>query len=116
MSHWGSVQLDLNDDVSFRDTVSIVQHPEGGSKSIAVGTNQVLGIHGVTLHYLTDTLPGSSGSPVFNDEWRVVAMHQRSDVVPCTLHGGLRYANAGILLSAIRGDIGPDWLPEQALP
>ncbi|MGL4649089.1 MAG: trypsin-like peptidase domain-containing protein, partial [Caldilineaceae bacterium] len=25
--------------------------------------------------YLTDTLPGSSGSPCFNDRWEVVALH-----------------------------------------
>lgn len=25
--------------------------------------------------YLTDTLPHSSGSPVFNSEWEVVALH-----------------------------------------
>jgi endonuclease G, mitochondrial len=27
------------------------------------------------LHYQTDTAPGSSGSPVFNDQWEVVALH-----------------------------------------
>jgi endonuclease G len=27
------------------------------------------------LHYRTDTSPGSSGSPVFNDQWEIVALH-----------------------------------------
>jgi endonuclease G len=27
------------------------------------------------MHYTTDTQPGSSGSPVFNDQWLVVALH-----------------------------------------
>jgi|688.fasta_scaffold01941_8 hypothetical protein len=30
---------------------------------------------GLFLHYETDTDPGSSGSPVFNDQWEVVALH-----------------------------------------
>jgi V8-like Glu-specific endopeptidase len=27
------------------------------------------------VQYLTDTLPGSSGSPVFDADWNVVALH-----------------------------------------
>jgi endonuclease G len=27
------------------------------------------------LHYVADTEPGSSGSPVFNNEWRMIALH-----------------------------------------
>ena len=27
------------------------------------------------VQYLTDTLPGSSGSPVFDKDWRLVALH-----------------------------------------
>ena len=27
------------------------------------------------VQYLTDTMPGSSGSPVFNAAWEVVALH-----------------------------------------
>jgi hypothetical protein len=27
------------------------------------------------VHYRTDTAPGSSGSPVFNDQWEIVALH-----------------------------------------
>lgn len=29
------------------------------------------------LYYATDTLKGSSGSPVFSDQWFVVALHRR---------------------------------------
>lgn len=27
------------------------------------------------MQYLTDTMPGSSGSPVFDKDWRLVALH-----------------------------------------
>ena len=31
------------------------------------------------LIYETDTLPGSSGSPVFNDQWQLVGLHHRTE-------------------------------------
>ena len=55
--------------------VSIIQHPEGSTKHLALRENQVVGLKEQYIHYETDTQPGSSGSPVFNDQWDVVALH-----------------------------------------
>ena len=55
--------------------VSIIQHPEGSTKQVALRENQVVGIKDQFIHYVTDTQPGSSGSPVFNDQWDMVALH-----------------------------------------
>lgn len=55
--------------------VSIIQHPEGGLKQCCLRENQVVDLFDNWLHYLTDTEPGSSGSPVFNDQWLVVGLH-----------------------------------------
>lgn len=55
--------------------VSIIQHPEGGLKQCCLRENQVVDLFDYWMHYLTDTEPGSSGSPVFNDQWLVVALH-----------------------------------------
>ncbi len=56
--------------------VNIIQHPGGEPKQLAARENQVTGFaEGVFVHYKTDTAPGSSGSPVFNDQWEVVALH-----------------------------------------
>lgn len=59
------------------DFVTIIQHPEGDFKQIALRENRVIGRGkaGRTLHYGADTLKGSSGSPVFNDQFSVVALH-----------------------------------------
>jgi len=57
------------------ESVSIIQHPEGGTKQAALRENQVIGFKEQFIHYETDTQPGSSGSPVFNDQWDVVALH-----------------------------------------
>lgn len=57
--------------------VNIIQHPAGGPKQIAIYHNVVTFADEKVVQYLTDTLPGSSGSPVFNSEWKVVAVHNR---------------------------------------
>jgi endonuclease G len=57
------------------ESVSIIQHPDGDPKQVALRGNQVVDVLPNFLHYETDTAPGSSGSPVFNDQWEVVALH-----------------------------------------
>jgi endonuclease G, mitochondrial len=70
--------------------VSIIQHPNGDKKHIAIRENRVVDIFDNYVHYLTDSKSGSSGSPVFNDQWQVVALH----------HGGVpKRDNQGRVLS-----------------
>lgn len=55
--------------------VNIIQHPNGEPKQLALRENQIVDLLDQFVHYATDTAPGSSGSPVFNDQWEVVALH-----------------------------------------
>jgi endonuclease G, mitochondrial len=59
------------------DHVNIVQHPDGRFKEAVVRENRLVGRpkSGTVLHYVADTEPGASGSPVFNVKWNVVALH-----------------------------------------
>jgi endonuclease G, mitochondrial len=61
--------------VIIGEYVNIIQHPSGEPKQLALRENQVVDLLDNFLHYRTDTAPGSSGSPVFNDQWEVVALH-----------------------------------------
>jgi V8-like Glu-specific endopeptidase len=70
------------------ETVNIIQHPNGEPKQLAIRNNQVVDELELFLHYRTDTDPGSSGSPVFNDQWEVVALHH-SGVPKRNQHGDL---------------------------
>ena len=58
------------------DPVNIIQHPEGGPKRYATVNNRLLDLRddGFLL-YETDTLEGSSGSPVFNQHWETIGLH-----------------------------------------
>jgi endonuclease G, mitochondrial len=75
--------------------VTIVQHPRGEKKQVALRENRIVDIPDRFLHYSADTEPGSSGSPVFNDQWEVVALHHAS--VP--VNGG--FTNEGIRISRV---------------
>jgi endonuclease G len=57
------------------EKLNIIQHPSGERKQLALRENLLEDILDNFLHYKTDTAPGSSGAPVFNDQWEVVALH-----------------------------------------
>jgi V8-like Glu-specific endopeptidase len=59
------------------EPVFIIQHPNGESKKISLLNNRMMirNEQSSYLYYEADTEPGSSGSPVFNRQWEVVALH-----------------------------------------
>lgn len=91
------------------EVVNIIQHPRGRPKEIAVQDNQVVKANSVVVHYVCDTEPGSSGSPVFDNRWRLVALHHASICTEPEAGGRaargkdpeMRFLNEGIRLSAI---------------
>jgi len=70
--------------------LTIIQHPNGERKQVCVRENKLLKYdeNNPFVWYQTDTLAGSSGSPVFNNSWEVVALHHSS--VPKTKKVGGR--------------------------
>ncbi len=80
----------------------------GGPKRIAIRSNFYYGSVSIEtqperIRYLTDTEPGASGSPVFDDNWKVVALHHAAVKVPESQYKGevIKYNNQGILITAI---------------
>jgi WD40 repeat protein len=62
------------------DRVLLVQHPKGREKQLVQNDNRVLpynqnGLLKNYLRYTTASDYGSSGSPVFNSNWELVALH-----------------------------------------
>jgi V8-like Glu-specific endopeptidase len=55
--------------------VTLIQHPSGGPKMFALRENRIVDVLDNYLHYEADTAPGSSGSPVLNDQFEIVALH-----------------------------------------
>ncbi|WP_431287921.1 DNA/RNA non-specific endonuclease [Roseateles chitinivorans] len=61
--------------VADGEWLTIIQHPGGERKQVCVRENKLLKRDRDVLWYSTDTLGGSSGSPTFNNDWYVVALH-----------------------------------------
>lgn len=72
---WGFIPL--NPDPVFRQGqhFNVIQHPSGRRKEVALQNNEVESLFSNVVRYQTDTEPGSSGSPVFDNLWQLVALH-----------------------------------------
>lgn len=58
------------------DFATIIQHPEGKLKQVALRENKILDVGKPnSITYTSDTAQGSSGSPVLNDQWQLIALH-----------------------------------------
>lgn len=86
------------------EPVTIIQHPKGERKQIALRENRIVDTVDQFLHYETDTEPGSSGSLVFNDQWEAVALHHAGVPNPQGKNQG-DIINEGIRVSQIVGKL-----------
>lgn len=87
--------------------LNCIQHPNGDPKQLVIRENRLLARTEHTLIYSSDTLPGASGSPVFNDDWEVVALHHWGEPYRAVLDNANdanelpRIGNEGIRISSI---------------
>jgi hypothetical protein len=105
---WGSLPLTAAH-VAVGDRVNIIQHPNGLPKQISFYSNVVVFAGANRIQYLTDTEPGSSGSPVFDRHWNVVALHHSGGWLPepgTTDPNRQYYRNEGITIEAIIAGLG----------
>lgn len=104
----GGLALRTNDSLpmpSRKTKVFVVGHPSGDALQLSLHDSELLDIcdHDRLLHYRTPTEPGSSGSPVFNTNWEVVALHHAGSSAQSRLRGKGQYeANEGISIRSIR--------------
>jgi hypothetical protein len=64
-----------------KDPLMIAQHPDGKPLKLAVDTESVIEVNASQnrVRYATNTEAGSSGSPVFDLDWNLVALHHFGD-------------------------------------
>src|SRR5664279_523754 len=101
--------------------VNVVQHPKGELKQVVIRENKLLDLPEKQAnsnidqfaYYEADTEPGSSGSPVFNDQWEIVALH----------HSGIPRTNAQGKTIGLDGKVWPpngdtdqiDWVANEGI-
>lgn len=72
----GSIPLNVaSGELTVTELANIIQHPGGEPQQVALRDNKVVKSMEHFIQYEADTQPGSSGSPVFNDQWQLVALH-----------------------------------------
>lgn len=74
-----------------QEFVNIIHHPDGDYMQLSIRENKFVKIQENTLWYEADTSQGSSGSPVFNDQFQVVALHHMG--VPKKSEDGTHYVD-----------------------
>ena len=88
--------------------ISIVQHPSGSPKQVALRENKLLSIDENFLIYASDTAQGSSGSPLFNDSWQIIGLHSAG--VPRKNDAGQWMTKGGKVADADTDDSKIDWI------
>ncbi len=90
--------------VGKNQRVYVIGHPRGGGLSYSMDDNLLLDLERPEVHYRAPTEGGSSGSPVFNQQWDLLALHHAGGMKMQKLNGqaGTYPANEGISFQSIR--------------
>ncbi|HTV70610.1 MAG TPA: DNA/RNA non-specific endonuclease [Rhizobiaceae bacterium] len=102
---------DTGDKHMLGEIANVIQHPDGRYKEIVLRENHLVARDDTleVLHYVADTEQGSSGSPVFNNEWEPIALHHWAgpfrEVMGVSGKALMREINEGIRISAIVKDL-----------
>ncbi|WP_414622785.1 trypsin-like peptidase domain-containing protein [Calothrix sp. CCY 0018] len=87
------------------DRVAIIQHPGGHLKKISIQNNFIAYADNKVLQYTTSTEPGSSGSPVLDDDFQVVGIHHSGGMLPEPSTQRRYLRNAGTSAIALLNDL-----------
>jgi endonuclease G, mitochondrial len=102
VNSFGWLPLDgRTDKILEGEPIVIVEHPDGRTKEICLFHSELVDRVECFLHFTTDTMPGSSGSPCFNRQWQVVGLHHASVDTGEKERGTPKLVNEGIRISSI---------------
>jgi len=76
LQQWGSLTIRERPEIDNGALVSVIQHPDGAYKQISLLGGIRSQQDDYRIFYETSTMPGSSGAPVFDEDWKVVALHR----------------------------------------
>jgi V8-like Glu-specific endopeptidase len=96
-SGWPPLRHNNYPEPKEKDRLNIIHFPEGMEQQIAFRGNRVNAIKPPSIRYSTGTKPGSSGAPVFNDNWELVALHTNGGIDVTFMQAN----NEGILLKRV---------------
>ena len=122
IDHFGwHVLLNVQGKIRVGGAVNIIQHPDGSNKAIVVHNSYFLHLENHTTSeqfcwYSGDTKEGSSGAPVFNSRWEIVALHHKA--IPKTNSNGDIVDRRGYAMSHTRWKQNPEdiaWIANEGI-
>ncbi len=99
--------------VMVGEYMNIIQHPDGRPKELSFRSNRLMDVLPYFLHYETDTEPGSSGAPVYNDQWEIVALHHSG--VPQRNSDGKILTRDGNIWTPDMGEAAVHWIANEGV-
>lgn len=99
-AEFGCIDTSLAANPTVNDYVAVIQQPDGGPKQISLTDNKVQAVFGDLVQYSADTANGSSGAPVFNENWQLVALHSRGGAL-AGAPGAQHWVNEGVHFGAV---------------
>jgi V8-like Glu-specific endopeptidase len=99
-----SKYLPIIDSEGTNQRIYIIGHPLGGTLQLSFQDNLLLDHEDPKIHYRTPTVGGSSGSPVFNQQWDLIGLHHAGSTEMNCLNGkpGTYEANEGIWIQSVK--------------
>lgn len=84
------------------DRANIIGYPLGGRRRYSHDRNRITRLVGPQIHYTTATDAGSSGSPIFDDNWQLIGMHRHAHRAQDTKGG----VDIHSIIAAAKTDLG----------
>lgn len=105
--------------------VYVIGHPAARDLHLALEDNDLQDTDGTLMHYRSHTLGGNSGSPLFDERWRLIGVHHAGAAIRIDADGneipgtglmsisgdGRLSANEGFSLAAIQRAIADNPAP-----
>lgn len=95
------------------ESINIIQHPDGQEKQLALQQNELIDRFDQFLQYRTDTSPGSSGSPLYNNQWEILGLHHSG--VPARNAAGDILALDGTVWDETQGELKIQWIANEGI-
>ncbi|BAZ39551.1 hypothetical protein NIES4101_55050 [Calothrix sp. NIES-4101] len=94
-------QCQINSSLAPKMGINLLQHPSGDSMKLSISCDGIAGVYSDMglIQYVNKAVGGSSGSPCFDENWKLVALHHAERAKS---FGSIR---EGILLTSIYQDI-----------
>lgn len=100
---WGKVDLSRIGVAVEGRPAYVIQHPHGLVKQIGVRDNEIREVTDTEVLYSSDTERGSSGAPVFDERFDIIALHAEgghiADIGP---DGTAYFANKGVRIELVK--------------